>query len=260
MKRTVSRLFIVAVSAIVITANVSAARAGAYAYSGLTISNLIAFKEDSVTDVADLRQGPNRDGTGSQLTREDFGPSGSDGIGGGTRALFETTSMILGFSDYRDQACLGECFADENDFSRPPLQPDDPTSNLHFARADLRTTGSYTLSAGPTMNTRVVAEMELIREPGRRSSIGHAHIQRYTIFSVTFVDEMVFDFDADIHLRSVNHADVSETALESRSLLRITIADSFGNEIFRFAPDGTSMKTWRQGHRCAFYVERHAER
>jgi hypothetical protein len=217
--------------------------AGAYAYSGLSISNFVIFWEDSVTDVADLDQGPNRDGTGAQVDRSDFGGSFGGGSGGGVRAAFENTSIVRGFPNDTPQACIGDCTTGENDFRRPPLLPVDPTNNLHLARADLRSSGNiYTTSNVRTsLRSDMVAEIELNRTPTRTVSNGNGTYQRLILFSVKFADEFVFDFDADILLRSLSHLDAPAANLSSRSMLQISIEDTADNVVFRYAPNETGV-------------------
>ena len=137
------------------------------------------FKEDSVSDVNDLLQGPNRDGSGVQVDLSDF----STNFGGGTsnekRAAFENTVAFGGLGPI----CIGDCIAGEDDYSRPPLLPMIPTQDLHFARTDWRTAGSIHTIVGleTSLSVDMVAEIELDRMPTRKLSNSRI-ITRSTLF------------------------------------------------------------------------------
>jgi hypothetical protein len=96
-----------------------------YAFSGLSISKLNVFWHSSVADPTNLTQGPNRDGTGSQVDLSDLSPNGGGGSGSSKRANLESTHATGPFA-----TCLGTCLKAPDDYTRPPSQPTDPLNNV----------------------------------------------------------------------------------------------------------------------------------
>jgi hypothetical protein len=136
--------------------------------------------------------------------------------------------------------CIGNCVHGENDYSRPDPPPSEPIQGIHYARTDSRNSGNiYGVGATrSSLRSELVAAIELDRMPSRQNSFARSTYQRHILFSVNESNRMVFDFDANVYLRTLGQGDIQDTRLTARTLLQIVIEDSANNVVFRFSPEG----------------------
>src|SRR5688572_23186464 len=108
MKNFAVRLLPLAFAAVILAASASRLFANAYSVAGISIYNFSVFTEDSVTNPADLTQGPNRNGMGNQLDAADFLP-GISGTGWGATQSVELDAGRSSSVGPYDKRCLGTC-------------------------------------------------------------------------------------------------------------------------------------------------------
>lgn len=209
-----------------------------YAFSGLTISNLNVFWQSSVADPTNLTQGPNRDGTGSQVDLSDLSPNGGGGAGNSRRANLESTHATGSFA-----TCLGGCLKGPNDYTRPPGQPIDTLSNVQFARTNNTSNGSLFSVSHLKSLVRIqsFAELELNSTATGRPADASSTVQIFRFFSVRNADRMVFDFDADVFMRALRQPGLPLASIDANSTFQIMLADNTGNTVFDFAPNGSGI-------------------